>query len=114
MRGFWADERKEGGLWPYSNPIYRAVYKRVKRLEENFQNADHIISNSQRENIIEGWNHIRDFSGSISVIPCCADLKHFDPSRYSSNDRETLRKSYHLAHEDVVIGYVGSIVHGIC
>ena len=111
MRGFWADERKEGGLWPYSNPIYRAVYKRVKRLERKLlQNADHIISLTHKgKNIIEGWNHIRDFSGSISVIPCCADLKHFDPSRYSSNDRETLRKSYHLAHEDVVIGYVGSI-----
>ena len=111
MRGFWADERKEGGLWPYSNPIYRAVYKRVKRLERKLLlNADHIISLTHKgKDIIEGWNHIRDFSKSISVIPCCADLNHFDPSRYSSKDKETLRKSYHLAHEDVVIGYVGSI-----
>ena len=111
MRGFWADERKEGGLWPYSNPIYRAVYKRVKRLERKLLlDADHIISLTHKgKDIIEGWNHIRDFSKSISVIPCCADLNHFDPSRYSSKDKETLRKSYHLAHEDVVIGYVGSI-----
>ena len=32
-----------------------------------------------------------------------ADLKHFDPSRYSSNNRETLRKSYHLAFHEVWI-----------
>ena len=27
MRGFWADERVEGGLWNLKNPIYKLVYK---------------------------------------------------------------------------------------
>ena len=111
MRGFWADERKEGGLWPYGNLLYRAVYHRVKRLENKLlQHANHIISLTHKgKEIIAGWNHIRDFSDSISVIPCCADLEHFNPSRYSTNDREVLRTSYSLTKEDVVIGYLGSI-----
>ena len=27
MRGFWADEKVEGGSWPRSNPVYLAVYR---------------------------------------------------------------------------------------
>ena len=26
MRGFWADERVEGGLWNLNNPLYRLIY----------------------------------------------------------------------------------------
>ena len=75
MRGFWADERKEGGLWPYKNLLYRAVYHHVKRLEKRLLwHANHIVSLTHRgKEIIRGWNLSRDFS--ISVIPCCADLK---------------------------------------
>lgn len=109
MRGFWADERKEGGLWPYKNPLYRAVYHHVKRLEKRLLwHANHIVSLTHRgKEIIRGWNLSRDFS--ISVIPCCADLKHFNPSLYSDEDRQRLRASYGLHQGDVVVGYVGSI-----
>ena len=30
MRGFWADERIEGGIWNLSNPIYRIIYNYFK------------------------------------------------------------------------------------
>lgn len=111
MRGFWADERKEGGIWPHSNPIYRIVYHRVKQLErELLFHANHIVSLTHKgKKIIAGWNHIRDFNDSISVIPCCADLEHFNPAHYSSKDREALRTTYGLNQEDIVIGYLGSI-----
>ena len=111
MRGFWADERKEGGLWPYGNPLYRAVYHRVKRLEKKLlQHADHIISLTHKgKQTIEEWGHIKEFGESISVIPCCADLEHFNPARYSDSDREALRRSYSLNKEDFVLGYIGSI-----
>ena len=26
MRGFWADERKEGGIWPQTKWVFRQVY----------------------------------------------------------------------------------------
>ena len=111
MRGFWADERKEGGIWPHSNPIYRIVYYRVKQLERKLLfHANHIVSLTHKgKRIVAGWNHIRDFNNSISVIPCCADLEHFNPVQYSTKDREALRTTYGLTQEDIVIGYLGSI-----
>ncbi len=27
MRGFWADERVDGGLWDLKNPLFKFVYK---------------------------------------------------------------------------------------
>lgn len=111
MRGFWADERKEGGIWPHSNPIYRIVYQRVKQLERKLLfHANYVVSLTHKsKKIISEWTHIRDFGDSISVIPCCADLEHFNPSRYTTSDRKVLRKKYNLTEEDLVIGYLGSI-----
>ena len=31
MRGFWADERVDGGLWNLDNPIYKWVYNFFKK-----------------------------------------------------------------------------------
>ena len=31
MRGFWADERVDGGLWNLKNPIFKIVYNFFKR-----------------------------------------------------------------------------------
>src|SRR6185295_19129895 len=45
MRGFWADERVEGGLWNLRNPLYRMIYHYFKKKESEFlKEADHIIS----------------------------------------------------------------------
>ena len=45
MRGLWADQRREGGRWRSSNPIYRQLYQRWKKREANFiSQADWIVS----------------------------------------------------------------------
>ena len=31
MRGFWIDERVEGGLWNLSHPVYRWMYHHLKK-----------------------------------------------------------------------------------
>ena len=36
MRGFWADERVEGGLWNLSNPVFNWAYKYFKKRSANF------------------------------------------------------------------------------
>ena len=36
MRGFWADERIDGGIWSLKNPIYRTIYNYFKRKEIQF------------------------------------------------------------------------------
>ncbi len=44
IRGFWADERVEGGLWNLANPIYNTVYKFFKNQEKSmFAAADVIV-----------------------------------------------------------------------
>jgi hypothetical protein len=36
MRGFWADERVEGGLWNLNNPVFNLVYNYFKKKEKRF------------------------------------------------------------------------------
>lgn len=36
MRGFWADERADGGLWNLKNPLYRTIYRYFKKKEKEF------------------------------------------------------------------------------
>src|SRR6478609_2966848 len=74
MRGFWADERVEGGLWSLKNPIYKAIYKYFKGRERTFlQEADHVVSLTQAAKIeIESWGFE---VAPISVIPTCVDME---------------------------------------
>ncbi len=103
MRGFWADERVEGGLWNIKNPIYWSVYKFFKKKEIHFlKYADYTISLTEKaKSIILGWDKSSSFA-PIKVIPCCVDLSLF---RYDNNMKGTfLRQSY-----DLVLGYLGTI-----
>ena len=75
IRGFWADERVDGGLWSAEG----RVYKTVKALEKNlFRSADHVVTLTDTSvPIIQEM----DFAGAapppITVIPTCADLQRF-------------------------------------
>ena len=97
MRGFWADERVEGGLWNLKNPIYRLVYKYFKNKEKQFLiESNHIISltHNGKKNIIKipGFSKLEK---KISVIPCCTDLSLFKPVKSDSSI--------------FTIGYLGSL-----
>jgi glycosyltransferase involved in cell wall biosynthesis len=108
MRGFWADERVDGGLWNLKNPLYKIVYGFFKRKEKEFlQNANHIISlteNAKNEIISWGLN-----TSTISVIPTCADFKHFDPELIPTSEKETLRSKLSIKENDFVLLYLGSL-----
>jgi glycosyltransferase involved in cell wall biosynthesis len=93
MRGFWPDERVDGGIWTRSSLVYR-LFKRVER--SLFLNADHIVSLTKagvRE--YEEFNYLRDKALKSTVIPTCTNLEIFRPV-------DTLRKGFTL-------GYVGSV-----
>src|SRR5205085_10975051 len=48
MRGFWADEKKDGGSWDQKSLLFRRVYRYYKKKEAQFvSQADHIISLTQ-------------------------------------------------------------------
>jgi glycosyltransferase involved in cell wall biosynthesis len=92
MRGFWADERVDGGIWPRDGRMYRVA----KWFERRFLlAADDVVSLTHagvRE--MRRFPYLQDRMPRFTVIPTCADLERFAPARA---DRKGL-----------VLGYVGS------
>jgi glycosyltransferase involved in cell wall biosynthesis len=94
MRGFWADERVDGGLWPRSGRMYRVA----KWFEKRFLlRADHVVTLTHaavRE--IARFDYLQGHMPPVTVIPTCADLARFTPMQ---------RQPY---VGGFVLGYVGS------
>lgn len=78
IRGFWADERVDGGLWPRGGLLYRVA----KRLERRFfRAADHVVTLTEASaRLIEAFDFLADRPPAITVIPTCADLDRFVPA----------------------------------
>lgn len=95
MRGFWPDERVDGGIWRQGSTIYH-LFKRIeKRL---FLSADHVVSLTRagiRE--YERFEYLKDDLPPSSVIPTCTNLDLFRPLT-----PETPEPGFTL-------GYVGSV-----
>lgn len=93
MRGFWADERVDGGLWPRDGRMYRVA----KWFERRFLlDADHVVSLTHagvRE--MQSFDYLQGRMAPTTVIPTCADLDRFAPLPVERG-------------EDFVFGYVGS------
>jgi hypothetical protein len=111
MRGFWADERVEGGLWKLSNPLYRIIYHYFKRMEARFlSRADHtIVLTHQAKEIIHSWKQVAGQPIPLTVIPCCVDLDVFNPSRVQPETIDQLRTALEIPETAEVITYIGSI-----
>lgn len=111
MRGLWADERVDGGLWPQTNFLYKTVYRFFKKKEIAFlNNADHTISlthNAKKE--ILSWPQLRSPAIPLTVIPCCVDTEHFNPGKISENDITTLKDRLQIKSGQTTIAYYGSI-----
>lgn len=107
MRGFWADQRREGGRWRDSNPLGRLLYRQWKAREADMiGNADHIVVLAgAARNVIMDWASYTD--APISVIPCCADFSLFEAA--SPEQRTSARASLGIAADVPVLGYLGSI-----
>lgn len=95
MRGFWADERLDGGLWPREGRMYRVA----KGFERRFLlGADHVVSLTHaavRE--MQRFDYLQGRMPPFTVIPTCADLARFRPS-------DAPRPAGPL-----VLGYVGTV-----
>ncbi|MBN2288466.1 MAG: glycosyltransferase [Candidatus Glassbacteria bacterium] len=78
MRGFWADERVEGGLWPAGGLLYRAF----KRLERRYlARADAVVVLSERgADVLGKWLSGRKLPPQVRVVPTCVDLELFRPA----------------------------------
>jgi len=110
MRGFWADERTEGGIWKKTNPISFYLYTYFKRKEKKMlSHADAIVTlTNKAKSIILDWDFKIDTS-KITVIPCCADLKHFSNDTIEIEKLELLKYKYPQLKNKFVLSYVGSL-----
>ncbi len=111
MRGFYADERIDGGLWNLNNPVYRSVYNYFKRKEsEMLRMADAVVCLTEAGKVeIDSWKIRPADKDPVRVIPCCADLDLFNPGYVKEADRENLKRQLQLDNSGPLISYLGSI-----
>lgn len=105
MRGLWADERVEGGLWDLGNPIFKRTYQYFKRMEKAFlREADFTISLTENARIeIQSWPALSHIP--IQVIPCCVDTGLFRKQSADGLTRQTLG----IAKGSLLFSYLGGI-----
>jgi hypothetical protein len=105
MRGFWADERIDGGIWKKDNALHRLFYTYFKRKEKQFlSNASAIVSLTNAAVVELSKTHSPYLTDKVTVIPCCTNTTLF--SAGSVNGKIVIpgvRDSDHL------IIYTGSI-----
>lgn len=108
MRGFWADERIDGGIWNLGNPLFKSVFNYFKQKEKQFlQQSDAIVSLTfAAKKEIEDWGIGHS---PISVIPCCVDVELFNPEKINFEHRAKLRRKADLPKDQLIVGYVGSL-----
>lgn len=109
MRGFWADERIDGGIWNLKQLPFKAVYNFFKKKEREFlTQSDHVISLTYNgKNEMRGWDYLRDKKDNITVIPCCADLDHFDFEKNSIDVNS--KRELGIREDAFVLCYLGSV-----
>ena len=93
MRGFWADERVDGGLWPRQGRMFHGATWFERRF---LLGADHVVSLTHaavRE--MQRFDYLQGRMPPVTVIPTCADLARFIPIQGARQG-------------GFVLGYVGS------
>ena len=100
MRGFWADEKVDGGVWSNKALIYRIT----KKLECKFLlSASSIVTltNAGRNDVLS-LSCMRHIKKRIEVIPTCVNLKIF----YPQDKTQLIKKD---VNHIFTLGYVGSV-----
>lgn len=109
MRGFWADEKVDNGQWNQQHLFFRKLYRHYKKKEKAFLlSADAIVSLTHAAK-----NHLLQqplFKNLIiEVIPCCADLDHFNYHNIGYAQVQQIRAELKLPAGAKVITYLGSV-----
>jgi glycosyltransferase involved in cell wall biosynthesis len=107
MRGFWVDERVDGGAWNLQRPFYRLLYKKYKTKEAAYiAAADGIISLTEAgQQEIESWSSYAQ--NLLEVIPCSTDFGLFEVA--DDAKKEASRTKLGIGKEALVFSYLGSI-----
>lgn len=109
MRGFWADERVDGGLWNMANPIYKSIYRFFKQKEYQFLSkcaAVVSLTEAGKKEMLT-WEAVKKYQPPIFVIPCSTDFELFVPPTVESKNRQKLQLG--IKPQQFVLSYLGSI-----
>ena len=109
MRGFWADEKVDSGQWNLKNPFFKNVYDHYKEKEREFLfSADGIITlTTAARKELTSEKEYNDLA--IDVIPCCADLDHFNYHQVNPDTVKDLKVQLGIKPDQKVITYLGSV-----
>lgn len=109
MRGFWANEKVDGGQWKLNSPLFRTIYRHYKKKEAEFlREADAVISLTvAAKEEMHRWPGFE--KTNIDVIPCCADLELFDYQKADQQAVQAAREELQIPASARVISYLGSV-----
>lgn len=110
IRGFWAEERVDGGMWDIKNPFYRIIYNFFKKKEDEcVRVADYntCLTYRGKEEMLK-WTTVPQ-PVKVDIVPCSVDLDLFDPAAINIPLKEQLKKELGINDGDFIISYVGSI-----
>jgi glycosyltransferase involved in cell wall biosynthesis len=107
MRGFWADERVDGNIWPQTSRVKRTLYRLAKALERwALRRADRVVVLTlAAKRVMPDIPGVQLPLPPIDVIPTCADLDRFQPVA----DKAALRRELGLPEDRRILVYQGSI-----
>lgn len=111
VRGFWAQERVDGGMWNLKNIVYRLLYRFFRKHElKCLLQADGLVclTEAARSIIIRETAEHGKVTDPV-VIPCSADTDFFNPSTVNTGAVEALKQQWGIQEDDLVISYLGSI-----
>lgn len=111
MRSFYPDERVDGGIWPQTKPIYRLIFNYFKKKEiDLLNNCDAlVVLTTKAKTIVQNFKNVHINSNKIYLIPCCADLNHFNKKKVFKKSQNELRSKLNINNDRFVVSYLGSI-----
>jgi glycosyltransferase involved in cell wall biosynthesis len=111
VRGFWADERVDGGMWNLKNPLYKKIYQFFKQHEYDCLNqADAVTCLTEAaKKEMQSWTAVSKQPLPITVIPCSVDLQLFNPDTISAQTKSKWKSSLGIKDDEQVFSYLGSI-----
>ena len=111
VRGFWADERLDGGMWNLKNVFLKKIYTFFKQHEyECIEKSDYTTCLTYHAKIeMHTWTNITGQPVAIEVIPCSVDMNLFDPGNIDQALKQKFKTELKIRDDDFIVSYLGSI-----
>jgi glycosyltransferase involved in cell wall biosynthesis len=106
MRGFWADEKVDAGLWEKDGMIYR-VTKWIERRMVSGADRVVVLSNQARKLLPVLVGRSKNELPPVHVIPCCVQVERF--TGVGQEEIQRRRQELGFPVDAVIVAYLGSI-----